>query len=140
MQDLDPVLRDQIDAAFRAAWATLASGDVDEAVIKGEAAWEMLPEPKFDWDVSKSYVDALALLYRDSRRFSQAVSLMESLFSSNTVRPHQDRPRFTLGTIYFEMGDMASARKWLSEANQISKGRCFREEPEKYRLAISKKQ
>ena len=44
-----------------------------------------------------------------------------------------------MGTIYYEMGDMINAKKWLGEADKISKGRCFREEPEKYRKFLMEK-
>lgn len=131
-------MRDEIDLAFRSAKQRLREGDIDVAVKLGEEAWSRLPEPKFDWDVSKSYTHSLATLYRDANRFGDAIALMEALFASGTVLPHQDRPAFVFGTIYYEMGDMENARRWLGEANRISKGRCFREEPEKYRKAIAK--
>lgn len=138
MQDLDTSLRDEIDLAFRSARQHLEEGQLDVAIARGQAAWARLPEPKFGWDVSKSYTHALATLYRDAGRFGEAVTLMTALFASGTVQPHQDRPHFILGTIYYEMGDMENARRWLGEANRISKGRCFRDEPEKYRKAIAK--
>ena len=138
MQDLEPSLRTEIDSAFRSAKQRLRDGDVAAAVKSGEEAWARLPEPRFGWDVSQSYVHALALMYRDARRFADGVALMNALFASGTVLDYEDRPRFVLGTIYYEMGDMENARRWLNEANKISKGRCFRDEPEKYREAITK--
>lgn len=138
MQDLDPNLRDQIDLAFRSARQLLDEGRTDLAIGTASAAWGRLPEPKFGWDVSKSYTHALAGLYRDAKRFREAVALMEALFASGTVLSYEDGPYFVLGTIYYEMGDMEQARHWLGEADRISKGRCFREQPEKYRRIIKK--
>lgn len=138
MRDLDVAMRDGIDMEFQSARLRLEEGRSDAAIAAGKAAWARLPEPKFGWDVSKSYAHALALLYRDSNKFSEGIALMDALFASGTVLPHQDRPYFVLGTIYYEMGDMENAQRWLSEANRISKGRCFRDEPEKYRKAIAK--
>ena len=69
---------------------------------------------------------------------AEAVALMEASFASGSVRPYQDHPYFVLGTIYYEMGDMEQARYWLGEANRISKGRCFRDQPEKYRNVVKK--
>lgn len=138
MQDLDPNLRDQIDLMFRSARQFFNDGRTELAIETALAAWAKLPEPKFGWDVSKGYTHALAGLYRDAKHFREAVALMEALFASGSVRSHQDRPYFVLGTIYYEMGDMEQARRWLSEADRISKGRCFREQPEKYRAVVKK--
>lgn len=138
MKDLDISLRDEIDKQFRSARAQLNAGSIEHAVQTGREAWSRLPEPKFGWDVSKSYTHALALLYRDAKMFSEGIKLMESLFASGTVLAHQDRPYFVLGTLYYEAGDLENARRWLGDANRISKGRTFRDEPEKYRQALSK--
>lgn len=138
MQDLDPAIRDKIDATFRVAKQQLESGDIPSALRSAAEGWSQLPEPKFSWDVSKSFTHAYATLYRDAARYNEAIGLMEMLFASGTVKPHQDRPYFILGTIYYELGDLESARRWLGEANRISKGRCFRDEPEKYKKAAAK--
>ena len=132
MEDLQVALRDKLDLMYREARSRLAIGKLDEGILLAETGWKELPEPKFGWDVSKSYAHALALVYRDTNRYHEALSIMSELFKSGTVKSHQDQPYFITGTIYFEMGDVENARKWLEEANRISKGRCFRDEPEKY--------
>jgi len=116
----------------------LEEGSGELAISTASAAWGRLPEPKFEWDMSQIYTHALAGLYRDAKRFREAVALMEALFASGTVLSYEDGPYFVLGTIYYEMGDMEQARHWLGEADRISKGRCFREQPEKYRRIIKK--
>lgn len=132
MKDLDPVVRDAIDAQLIRSYEKLQSGDFSGAVQDAEAAWAAVPEPKFDWDVSMSFAHALAETYRDAGLYPRALGMMEALFASKTVEPYEDGPRFIMGTIYFEMGDEENARKWFAEANQISKGRCFRDEDKKY--------
>ena len=132
MEDLNTAIRDEIDALFIQSKGKLKSGDKDGAVRNAEAAWKKLPEPRFGWDVSKSFTHALAKTYRDAGDFHGAIALMNELFASGTVKPHQDGPRFVLATIYFEMGDSENAMKWFAEANQISKGRCFQGEDKKY--------
>ncbi|WP_080424597.1 tetratricopeptide repeat protein [Burkholderia ubonensis] len=132
MEDLDTSVRDQIDALFIQAKSKLESGDKSGAIQDAEAAWKTLPEPKFGWDVSKSFTHALAKIYRNTGHFQNAVALMNELFASGTVKPYQDGPRFVTATIYFEMGDNENAMKWFDEANQISKGRCFQGEDKKY--------
>jgi hypothetical protein len=132
MEDLDSAVRDKIDAMFIEAKKKLNAGDASGAVQGAETAWKTLPEPKFGWDVSKSYTHALAKTYRDTEHFSNAISLMNELFSSGTVKSYQDGPRFVTGTIYFEMDDFKNAIKWFREADHISKGRCFQGEDKKY--------
>jgi tetratricopeptide (TPR) repeat protein len=139
MQSLNIVLRDELDAEFREAKKLLREGHVQAGVKRSEAAWAKVPPPQFDWDVSQGYAHAIATAYRDAQRYADAVSIMEALFASGTVLDYEDRPRFVLGTIYYHMGDIENAKRWLSEANRISKGRCFRGEDEKYRLLIAKK-
>ncbi|MFG6892041.1 tetratricopeptide repeat protein [Burkholderia pseudomallei] len=132
MEDLNATVRDEIDALFIRANGKLESGEKSGAIQDAEAAWKTLPEPKFGWDVSKSFAHALAKMYRDTGNFKNAIALMNELFASGTVKPYQDGPRFVAATIYFEMGDNENAMKWFDEANKISKGRCFRGEDKKY--------
>lgn len=63
---------------------------------------------------------------------------MLAMFDSGTVKDHQDGPRFMQAAIYFAACDEASALQWFTEANRISKGRCFREEDPRY-LAFFKR-
>jgi len=134
MKDLDPAIRDEIDKLFIRSKERLHSGDKAGAIQDAEMAWKALPEPKFDWDVSKSFALALTKSYRDAGHFQGALNLMRELFSSGTVKPYQDGPRFIIATIYFEMNDRESAKKWFSEADKISKGRCFQGQDKKYLL------
>lgn len=136
MQHLDPKLRDEIDSKFRLARILLDSGDTEQAIKLSEDAWDLLPDPKFEWDVSKSYTHAMAVRYRDAKKYDEAIRLMKSLFESNTVKPYQDEPYFIMGTIFYEKGDLDEARRWLKKANEISNGRCFQGEPEKYKNLI----
>ena len=132
MEDLNTAIRDEIDTLFIQSKGKLKSGDRSGAVQDAEAAWKTLPEPKFGWDVSKSFTHALAKTYRDTGNFKNAIVLMKELFASGTVKSHQDGPRFVMATIYFEMSDGENARMWFEQANQISQGRCFQGEDKKY--------
>jgi tetratricopeptide (TPR) repeat protein len=58
----------------RAAWA---QGDVraaEEAFIK---AWDVLPEPKFDYDYAQSMASGLVTFFRDTRQFEKAENWLE---------------------------------------------------------------
>jgi hypothetical protein len=132
MQQLDVSLRDEIDALLKQAKQQISNGDKVHGIKTAESAWEKLPDPKFEWDVSKSFAHSLAKFYRNVGDFASATKLMTQLFNSGTVKDHQDGPRFVFATIFFEKGDVESAMKWFAEANKISKGRCFQGEDPKY--------
>jgi len=129
---LDVPLRDAIDALFTQAKQLIQGGDAAEGLRLAEAAWAKLPLPKFGWDVSKSYTHLLARFYRQTGYFERAIELMNELFDSGTVKSYRYGPRFMLATLYFEKGDEAQALRWFTEANLISKGRCFRGEDLRY--------
>lgn len=132
MQELDVSIRDKIDETLIESYKQFKAGNLEKAILLANSAWEDIPKPKFDWDVSKSFVLSIAETYRDCKLFDKAINLLEELFSAKTVKSHQDGPYFMMGTTYYEAGDTKNAIKWLSEANAISKGRCFREEDPKY--------
>lgn len=132
MQQLDVSIRDEIDALLKQAKQEILSADKAGGIKTAEAAWSKVPEPKFDWDVSKSFAHSLAKFYRNTGDFANAMKLMKELFDSGAVKDHQDGPRFILATIYYEKGDVDLAAKWFEEANRISKGRCFQGEDPRY--------
>lgn len=124
-KDLPVPLRNEIDALFKDARAKINAGQKDEAVALARQAWGKFPEPKFTWDVTQSYAIAFSAILRDAGLYQEALRVMEDDFASGAVKPHQDQPRIMLGSIYAEMGDREKAKKWIGEANLLSKGRCF---------------
>jgi len=132
MQDLNIEVRDMIDGLFIESAHAMKNGDIELAVKLAEQAWYKFPEPKFDWDVSKSFTHALAQTYRNAKLHDKAISLMQALFDSGTVKDYQEGPRFMLATIYYHQGNFVEAKKWFGIADKISKGRCFREKPQEY--------
>jgi tetratricopeptide (TPR) repeat protein len=138
VKNLEVSLRDKLDSLFREAITKTKTGENAEAIRLAELAWSQYPEPKLDWDVSWSYTRAMARVYRDTGNFQKALDVLYPLYNSNEMI-HKDGPAFYLGTVYFEMEDMVNAKKWLSEANTLSRGRCFRDEDKKYKAVITKK-
>lgn len=132
MQDIDTTIRDSIDELFIQSAQAQKAGDMESAIKLAEQAWEKLPEPKFDWDVSISFAHSIAETYRDAKLFDKALSIMQILFESGTLFDYEDGPRFMLATIYYHQGNLVQAKKWFTIADKISKGRCFREEPQEY--------
>lgn len=132
MQSLDVTIRDKIDALLIESYKELQAKNFNRAIELANIAWIEIPEPKFDWDVTNSFTMGVAETYRDCKIFDAAIKLLNELFASRSVESHEDGPYFLMGTTYYEMGDTDNALKWLTQANAISKGRCFREEDQKY--------
>lgn len=82
MKDLNESVRDEIDVILRHAQKALTTGDKQSAAKLAAEAWSKLPDPKFGWDVSKSFAHAVAELYRDTGNFSAALKVMNNLFLS----------------------------------------------------------
>lgn len=133
MKNLDVETRNEMDRLFIRSRKLLEEGQTTEALALAEEAWAKLPEPKYDWDVTLSFTHAMAKRYRDAKHFDKALAVMKWLFASGVVEAFEDGPRFITGTIYYDAGNLVEAKKWFSEANKISKGRCFRDEPPKYK-------
>ena len=138
MKNLDVETYDEMNNLFIRSRQLLQEGQVSEALALAEEAWAKLPEPKHDWDVTLIFTHAMAETYRDAKLFDKALAVMKWLFASGVVEAFEDGPRFITGTIYYEAGNLVEAKKWFAEANKISKGRCFRDEPLKYKELLTK--
>jgi len=132
VQTLDVLIRDKIDVILIESYREFQAGNCARAVELANNAWAEVPEPKFGWDVTNSFVIGIAETYRDCQLYEPAINLLNDLFSAKAVDSFEDGPYFMMGTTYYEMGDFENSLKWLSQANTISKGRCFREEDPKY--------
>ncbi len=133
MENLPVKLRDEIDALFISAYESLERKDLTKARSQAEKAWKILPEPKFDWDVTLSFVTGICEMYRELAQYDLALNIIEQLEKSDHMDEFDDGPLFLKATVYYEMKDLEQAKHWFAVANDISRGRCFVEEPAKYK-------
>ncbi|MCG9761807.1 MULTISPECIES: hypothetical protein [Pseudoalteromonas] len=133
MENLPIDLRDEIDALYISAYKLLEANDVDTAQEKAEEAWRLLPEPKFDWDVTLSFVTGICKMYRELSLHEKAHNIINELLDSDHLNDYDDGPLFLKATLYFEQGEFKQAYEWFAKANSISRGRCFVEQPKKYK-------
>ncbi|NTS77879.1 hypothetical protein HR060_13550 [Catenovulum sp. SM1970] len=124
---------DEINNLFIQAFNKLDEGNTVKAQKIAEHAWSLLPEPKYDWDVTLSLVSDICEMYRELSLFESSHKIVDELISSGHLKEYQDGPLFLKGTIYFEQGKTDEAKQWFDKANTISKGRCFVGEPKKYK-------
>jgi len=137
MKTLPVHLRDEIDALYIFAYEALEKKDFNTAKEQSEKAWELLPEPKFYWDVTLSFVSGICEMYKELGLHKEALAILDELFEFGNLKPYQDGPIFLKGAIYFEQGELELAKVWFDKANMISKGRCFVSQPKKYKTFYS---
>ncbi|MBB1349446.1 MULTISPECIES: hypothetical protein [unclassified Pseudoalteromonas] len=137
MKNLPVNLRDEIDALYIAAYEALEKKDLNTAKEQAEKAWELLPEPKFDWDVTLSFVSGICEMYKELGFYENSHKIVDELLNSDHLDDYDDGPIFLKGAIYFEQGELELAKMWFDKANTISKGRCFVSQPKKYKTFYS---
>ncbi|TMN86474.1 hypothetical protein, partial [Pseudoalteromonas sp. S558] len=79
----------------------LDENKLNEAQSIAEKAWELLPEPKFDWDVTLSFVSGICEMYKELELHKEAHAILDELFEFGNLKPYQDGPIFLRGAIYF---------------------------------------
>ena len=137
MKNLPLNLRDKIDALYISAYEALEKKDLNTAKEQAENAWELLPEPKFDWDVTLSFVSGICDMYKELGFYEKSHKIVDELLNSDHLDDYDDGPIFLKGAIYFEQGKLELAKEWFDKANTISKGRCFVSQPKKYKAFYS---
>ena len=137
MKNLPLNLRDKIDALYISAYEALEKKDLNTAKEQAENAWELLPEPKFNWDVTLSFVSGICEMYKELGFYEKSHKIVDELLNSDHLDDYDDGPIFLKGAIYFEQGKLELAKEWFDKANTISKGRCFVSQPKKYKAFYS---
>jgi tetratricopeptide (TPR) repeat protein len=128
VEPLDPAIEQKISARFKQALALLNSADKVKASQLALDAWNQMPEPRFGWDVSLSKTRVLVHILREAGQYEPAIDVLKQHLQSRFYQEYQYHPYFLLGTVYFAMGDMDSARENFRIADRISRGRCFVDE------------
>jgi|GEM_PF-5420932 len=90
MKNLPVNLRDKIDALYILAYEALEKKDFNTAKEQAEKAWELLPEPKFDWDVTLSFVSGICEMYKELELHKKAHAILDELFEFGNLKPYQD--------------------------------------------------
>ncbi len=117
-------------AAGREAWK---KGDIAEAEVNFTKAWEILPEPREQYDLAQSMTRGFVVFYRDTKQFDKAVhwlAEMKNAYGSGTG------PDLTIGflsgTVYFEAGDLDKSAEFFVPLYEQFGNRPFSGEDKKY--------
>lgn len=107
------------------------ASDLQGALREYHAAWQLLPEPKEDWEAATWILSAIGDAHFQSRDFAHAVSAL-----SNALRcPDALGNPFIhlrLGESQFEVGNMERAKDELTRAYMGGGRELFQSEDAKY--------
>jgi tetratricopeptide (TPR) repeat protein len=114
----------------RNAWKR---GEIDEAETQFLKAWDVLPEPKEQYDLAPSLCRGFVIFYRDTKQFDKArhwLAEMRKAYGSG-VGPDLT-VGFLSGTVYFEAGDLDKAAEFFRPLFEQYGNRPFSGEDKKY--------
>lgn len=131
VQDLDQVLDGQRRQEISAGAAQVAAGNFEGAETHYMKAWDLLPEPIYDWDCSEITLYRIADFYLKWGKFETALSWANLVFNTNPL-PGDGSPYVTIGAIHFEAGHLDAAYENFKKAVSLSKQRVFQGVDKKY--------
>ncbi|MFZ4701159.1 MAG: hypothetical protein ACOYMG_14010 [Candidatus Methylumidiphilus sp.] len=109
----------------------LKQGNAEEAQSLLEQGWQLIPEPKSEYNISISKVLASIRLMAQSGKPSLALEWIEEL-KHLPISAIDAEPDFLTGITHFELGNMGAAFQHFDRSSKMSKGRCFEGEDKKY--------
>lgn len=109
----------------------------DGQIEKYLQAWELVPEPKYEWDGGTWITSGIAEGFFQKKNYQGAKPYFHEGLKCYRGEQHSFI-LLRLGEIYYDEGDLDQARQYLCRAWDISEGREFVDEPKKYRDFILK--
>lgn len=136
---LPPELLERIFEVRNRAGESEKSCDFREAERLLLLAWEILPEPKYDWELSEITVCDLFDFYLTQQNFTECERWLLEL---DLASRHSPNPTLflALGKLRFEQGNFEEARSAFAQLHKAWGHRAFRGEPPKYWDFLKKNQ
>lgn len=97
-----------------------------------EIAWNLIPQPKADYETSAAFLRSAVRLMAESSNPSFG-SRWANEFDSASFSEVDAEPSYVLGMLNYALGDHAEAYAHFNKASDMSKGRCFEGEDPKYK-------
>lgn len=120
-----------VQAARKLAFETARSGQDELAQKRYVEAWNMLPEPRHQWDSSRIMALDAVKFHLQARRFDQALAWLEE--ADKAAEGNQNSSNLLwLGKIRFEQGRLDEAHRVFAELVKTWRERPFQGEDPKY--------
>jgi tetratricopeptide (TPR) repeat protein len=131
-QELPEDIRQQIDDLLRQAGEAARGNEPERSEKLRLKAWEMLPEPKLDWEFYSNIMPRNNLIfYRDTKQFDKALQWLE--VTRESYGPGRNEViEFFAATLWYAMGDLDKAFEEFDRQYKAFKVRPFQGEDKKY--------
>lgn len=138
VKPLDNAIAERVYAEMRQGYTLLKEGKADKAESFFLRAWDLIPDPKFGWDISQITIIRIAKFYRDARKFPEALRWAKDIFRCRPL-PNDAEPYVVLGSIHLEAGELDAAREKFEKAFELAGKRGFDGEDPKYLKFLKEK-
>jgi tetratricopeptide (TPR) repeat protein len=128
---LDKKIDEALGIELEKAYNLMMQKRFAEAELHMKKAWELIPEPKYQWDSSQSTIGNLSEFYLAWGKYDDAKFWAKEVFKCNPL-PGDGFPYFFLGKIHYEAEEFEDACKQFKKAYELSGPRAFQEEDQKY--------
>lgn len=125
-------IENQVMNIIRSSNEAYRSEGVQAALNQLLQAWEMLPEPKTQHNMSTVLASFIANYYLEQQLFDEALHWGNILKEGQKYKIDSGEGYFLCGKIYYEMGDTENALQEFSIAWEKSDGRIFSGKPKQY--------
>lgn len=129
--ELDDEIYKQVLVLAEEGDALLAANELEQAMEKYSSALSILPDPKFQWELSPYIYAALGDAYFLKGTHEDALASYQCAFNS---AGGEENPYvcLMLGESWFELGEKEKAREYLLRAYRLEGEAIFEDEEPKY--------
>ncbi len=105
--------------------------DFSRAIEFYKKAWNAIPEPKKEWELSHWVMSCIGGGYYETDDYHHAIEALEQALTCYRGDVNSEI-NFSLGQTYFDKGDVEKATVFFQKAWDLSEGRAFEDEDPKY--------
>lgn len=128
MKELDENLQVKIQELIDESDEMYDKDDIDPCLVILDNAWEMLPEPKTDWDESYLISKEIAQTYFCSGNIEKAWDYIRIFIECDNAQRNFGESEFLAGKIAFELQKFEDAKAYFQIAETKSEGRQWKGE------------